>query len=114
MRVYKIRINGIIYNCYSKKEMLVLLLLLIDENSPAEAIRINIKQAFELVGKRDKRSWKTVDRIKTKDKLLAYCYNLILNAEGFGLLWGFSVIAPIGKGDTYYNPEVRSMVNLHV
>ncbi len=108
-----VRINGTLYECSDKKDLLsLLLIMLIDEHSPLETLRTNVREIFMLAEKTDRRSLRTVDRIKTKDRLLQYCYNTLLNAQGLGLLWGFSVTTPIGKGDTFYNPEIRSIVNI--
>lgn len=48
-------------------------------------------------------------KIFTYERLLFFYFDLYLSLEGLGLLHSFSVVAPIEKGATNYNPEKLSI-----
>jgi len=102
---------------YKGSELLSWLLVgIMDEHSPEEVLKENILKAISLAGEVDYRKRKLADfveRLHGMESLLEFCCNNILSAEGMPLLFGFSVIVPIGKGDTGYNPERKRISTRH-
>ena len=101
--VLLIRKKKMVFTSYKDLALYLMQIVFQDENCPWEARRDNLVEVLDMCGFSSKKKW--VESIKSPDELSRAYWNMVLSFEELGLLPGFSVIAPIEKGRTNYNPE---------
>ena len=79
--------------------------LLKNSISPLEARAENLKKIMELTGFAFRA--KVIEKIDNETRYTKAYWETILALEYMGTLRNFSVIVPIGKGDTGYDPEKK-------
>lgn len=109
MKPISIRIQKKLYHFHSYRDLARFLMgYFVDDQLASLETKIDhLKSIMELLGFKSKANW--VSKIYSEEFFKNAYWEITLSLEGLGTLPGFSVLCPIGQGDSNYNPERKRM-----